>query len=386
MLNKSLLALTLSGLLIAPAPAYADLTINGFASIKAGMTLDSDDTLYGYENSLDFKNESLFAVQLMSDLGDKLSVTAQLMGRGANDFDVEFEWAFISYELSDEVRINAGRLRTPFYKYSDFRDVGYAYDWLRVPQSVYGLGFDNIEGISLYHTTQLGNFDSSLQLIAGAYDGDARISNTDVNAEIKDVLGATWELSQDWYSMRAAYLIGKVSVATESVQLQPGVTFGDFFNGLAGAGLGALVAQIDIVEDDGAFFGVGFTADKNDWLLVAEYTTLKVDNSFIADQKNLYISLGRRFDSITPYISYEKEDNPAKTEIYAPYLATLPPQLLLPVVGIVQSQAREATTYNLGLRYDFHPSAAFKIQYSTEDDEIADLRQDVLAFGVDLVF
>ncbi len=384
MLNKSLLALTLSGLLI--APAYADLTINGFASIKAGMTLDSDDTLYGYENSLDFKNESLFAVQLMSDLGDKLSVTAQLMGRGANDFDVEFEWAFISYELSDEVRINAGRLRTPFYKYSDFRDVGYAYDWLRVPQSVYGLGFDNIEGISLYHTTQLGNFDSSLQLIAGAYDGDARISNTDVNAEIKDVLGATWELSQDWYSMRAAYLIGKVSVATESVQLQPGVTFGDFFNGLAGAGLGALVAQIDIVEDDGAFFGVGFTADKNDWLLVAEYTTLKVDNSFIADQKNLYISLGRRFDSITPYISYEKEDNPAKTEIYAPYLATLPPQLLLPVVGIVQSQAREATTYNLGLRYDFHPSAAFKIQYSTEDDEIADLRQDVLAFGVDLVF
>jgi opacity protein-like surface antigen len=384
MLNKSLLALTLSGLLI--APAYADLTINGFASIKAGMTLDSDDTLYGYEDSLDFKNESLFAVQLMSDLGDKLSVTAQLMGRGANDFDVEFEWAFISYELSDEVRINAGRLRTPFYKYSDFRDVGYAYDWLRVPQSVYGLGFDNIEGISLYHTTQLGNFDSSLQLIAGAYDGDARISNTDVNAEIKDVLGATWELSQDWYSMRAAYLIGKVSVATESVQLQPGVTFGDFFNGLAGAGLGALVAQIDIVEDDGAFFGVGFTADKNDWLLVAEYTTLKVDNSFIADQKNLYISLGRRFDSITPYISYEKEDNPAKTEIYAPYLATLPPQLLLPVVGIVQSQAREATTYNLGLRYDFHPSAAFKIQYSTEDDEIADLRQDVLAFGVDLVF
>ena len=131
MIKKSLLALSLSALLA--APAYADLTINGFASIKAGMTLDSDDTLYGYDDSLDFKNESLFAVQLMSDLGDKLSVTAQLMGRGADDFDVDFEWAFISYQLTDEVRINAGRLRTPFYKYSDYRDVGYAYDWLRVP-------------------------------------------------------------------------------------------------------------------------------------------------------------------------------------------------------------------------------------------------------------
>jgi hypothetical protein len=384
MLKKSLIAATLSTLLA--APAYADLTINGFASIKAGMTLDSDDTLYGYEDSLDFKNESLFAVQVMSDLGEKLSVTAQLMGRGNEDFDVGFEWAFISYQLTDDVRINAGRLRTPFYKYSDFRDVGYAYDWLRVPQGVYGLGFDNIEGVSLYHTTQLGNFDSSLQLVAGAYDGEARISGADVNAEIKNIVGVTWELGQDWYSFRAAYLIGKLSVGAEAVQLQPGVTFGDFFAGLSGAGFGALVNEIDINEEDGTFFGLGFTADKNDWLLVAEYTLVEVDNSFISDQKNFYVSIGHRFDSITPYISYEKEDNEAKTEIYTPYLTTLPAQLLMPVAGIVQSQAREATTYNLGLRYDFHPSAAFKVQYSSEDNELADLRQDVLAFGVDVVF
>jgi hypothetical protein len=384
MLKKSLIAATLSTLLA--APAYADLTINGFASIKAGMTLDSDDTLYGYEDSPDFKNESLFAVQVMSDLGEKLSVTAQLMGRGNEDFDVGFEWAFISYQLTDDVRINAGRLRTPFYKYSDYRDVGYAYDWLRVPQGVYGLGFDNIEGVSLYHTTQLGNFDSSLQLVAGAYDGEARISGTDVNAEIENIVGVTWELGKDWYSFRAAYLIGKVSVGAEAVQLQPGVTFGDFFAGLSGAGFGALVNEIDIDEEDGAFLGLGFTADKNDWLLVAEYTLVEVDNSFISDQKNFYVSIGHRFDSITPYVSYEKEDNEAKTEIYTPYLATLPPQLLLPVAGIVQSQAREATTYNIGLRYDFHPSAAFKVQYSSEDNELADLRQDVLAFGVDVVF
>ena len=386
MLKKSLIAATLSTLLA--APAYADLTINGFASIKAGMTLDSDDTLYGYDDSLDFKNESLFAVQVMSDLGEKLSVTAQLMGRGNEDFDVGFEWAFISYQLSDDVRINAGRLRTPFYKYSDFRDVGYAYDWLRVPQGVYGLGFDNIEGVSLYHTTQLGSFDSSLQLVAGAYDGKARISGTDVNAEIKNILGVTWELGQDWYSFRAAYLIGKVSVAAENVMLptEPPVSIGTVFTGLSAAGFGALVNEIDINEEDGAFLGLGFTADKNDWLLVAEYTLVEVDNSFISDQKNFYVSIGRRFDSITPYISYEKEDNEAKTEIYTPYLTTLPAQLLLPVAGIVQSQAREATTYNIGLRYDFHPSAAFKVQYSSEDNELADLRQDVLAFGVDVVF
>ena len=84
MLKRSVMALTLAGLLA--TPAYADLTINGFASIKAGMTLGSDEQLYGYSDELDFKNESLFAVQVMSDLGEKLSVTAQLMGRGREDF------------------------------------------------------------------------------------------------------------------------------------------------------------------------------------------------------------------------------------------------------------------------------------------------------------
>ncbi len=384
MFKRSALTFAIAALLV--APAHADLTINGFASIKAGMTLNSDDTLYGYDDDLDFRNESLFAVQLSSDLGDKLSVTAQLMGRGAEDFDVGFEWAFLSYQLTDEWRLNAGRLRTPFYKYSDYRDVGYAYDWLRVPQSVYGLGFDNLEGVSLYQTSQLGQFESNLQFIAGAYDGDAVVSGNTVDAEIKSVLGVAWELSRDWYSLRAAYLTGKVTIDAGSAQLQPGVSFADFFSGLNGAGLSSLVADIDINDERAAFLGFGFTADKNDWLVVAEYTKVTVDDSFIADQNSFYVSIGHRFDTVTPFISYEREDNKAKEQIYTPYLASLPAQLALPVVGIVQSQARDAYTYNLGLRYDFHPSAALKIQYSSEDNKIVDVRQDVLAFGVDLVF
>lgn len=198
----------------------------------------------------------------------------------------------------------------------------------------------------------------------------------------------SWELSQDWYSLRAAYLVGKVSIATEPLLLpsEPPVSIGQIYAGLTGAGFGALVSEIDIVEENGAFLGLGFTIDKNDWLVVGEYTLAKLDNSFIADQKNFYVSVGHRFDSLTPYVSYEKEDNDAKTEIYTPYLGTLPPQLLLPVAGIVQSQTQKISTYNIGLRYDFHPSAAFKVQYSSEDNKTADVRQGVLALGVDLVF
>ncbi|MEH8021622.1 MULTISPECIES: porin [Rheinheimera] len=384
MFKKSLLAVSLAGLLA--APAYADVTINGFASINAGIALDKNDSLYGYDDSLDFKNESLFAIQIMSDLGEKLSVTAQLMGRGSNDFDVGFEWAFISYQINDDWRINAGRLRTPFYKYSDFRDVGYSYDWLRVPQSVYGLGYDNIEGVSLYHTTQLGSFDSSLQFVAGTYDGIGYISGNDLNVKFNDIVGVTWELSQDWFSVRAAYLAAKVTIGIDSIQLNATTTVGGVLAGLSNAGLDALVSEIDVADENGAFLGLGFTLDKNDWLVVAEYTTVKVSKSFVGDKESYYGSVGHRFDKLTPYVSYEKEKRDVKTAIYTPYTTTLPQPTLGAVVGIVQSQNRDANTYNVGLRYDFHPSAAFKVQYSSEDNNIADVRQSVLALGVDLVF
>ena len=107
-MNKPMVVISILSTLASGA-AMADLQINGFASIKAGLTSGSDKTLYGYTDELDFKNESLFAIQIRSDLGEKLSVTAQVMGRGSNDFDAAFEWAFLSYQLTDNMSINAGR-------------------------------------------------------------------------------------------------------------------------------------------------------------------------------------------------------------------------------------------------------------------------------------
>lgn len=384
-MKKTVLSLALLGCLTAPA-VFANVAINGFASIKGGMTTGSDEFLYGYDDSFDLKNESLFALQVKSDLGEKLSVTGQLLGRGNKDFDVGFEWAFITYELSDNMRVNAGRLRTPFYKYSDFKDVAYAYDWLRVPQGVYGLGFDNIEGVSFYRTEQLGALESTLQAVAGSYDGKAIVSGLEVDAEIKNILGLTWELAKGNLSGRVAYLTGKVTIDAESASLGQNVTIGGLFNTLNGFGLNNLVSAIDIQEEKGTFLGLGLTYDNSDWVAVSEITRVKVDNSFIAEQNNYYVSLGKRFNSFTPYVSYEVEDNESRDDIFLPFQTVLPPQLFVPVQGLVRSQERSTKTWNLGARYDFHPSAAFKVQYSSEKNDTTGDRAGLIALGVDLVF
>ncbi|WP_337879630.1 porin [Rheinheimera sp.] len=374
MLKRSLLAALVTA--ACWNPAQAEVEINGFASIKAGMTLGSDESLYGYDDTLDFKNESLAALQIKSDLGDKLSVTAQLLGRGTEDWDVGFEWAFLSYDLTDELRVNAGRLRTPFYKYSDFRDVGYAYDWSRVPQSVYGLGFDTIEGASLYHSTTLGIFDSNLQLIMGSYDGEAQITNQTADAKIDNIAGLAWDLGYDGYNLRAAYLVGKTTFSEANLN--------GFMAQLTGFGLGALAAQLDVQDESSSFTGVSFSVDKNNIVFVTEITKAQVDNSFISDQESWYASLGYRFESVTPYISYENEDNNAKREIYAALPVASP--VYAPVAGLVESLELDRTTINLGIRYDFHPSAALKVQYSDADNKTLDRDDRALVLGVDLVF
>jgi predicted porin len=373
-MKKTWLAMMIAAA-VASAAVQAEVNINGFASIKAGKA-SSGDSLYGYTDEIDFKNESLFAVQFQSDLGEKLSVTAQLMARGNNDFDAEFEWAFLTYQLDDAWRLNAGRLRTPFYKYSDFRDVGYAYDWLRTPQSVYDLGFDTIEGVSVYHSGSINDMQSSVQLVFGAYDGEVTLQGTKAPAQINNILGASWELSQEWLAVRVAYLVGKVTVDAP--------VFNPLFGALNGAGLNSIVKSIDFDEDDGSFFGLGMNYDRNNWLMVAEYTHVKVKDTFYANQDSYYVSLGHRFDSLTPYISYEKDEDDAKPAIYAGLPANFP--LLLPIATVVMSQEYENTAWNLGLRYDFHPAAAFKVELTSSKNNMTNQKDSLIAVGVDLVF
>ncbi|SDZ94495.1 porin [Alkalimonas amylolytica] len=376
-MKKSILAISLVSVLCSGV-ASANVHMNGFASIKGGMSTASDKSLYGYTNEWDFKNESLFAIQVRSDLGDRLSVTAQLMGRGSNDFDARFEWAFLTYELSDTMRINAGRLRTPFYRFSDFMDVGFAYDWLRVPQGVYGLGFNNLEGLSLYRTTQLGEFDSTLQLLLGSFSGNISLAGNPARADINNIAGVTWELERGWWSVRTAYLSGKVSIDA------PGLA--PLFSGLTQAGVPDLVSALDFNDDQSQFIGLGITMDQGEWVLISEYNRINVKNSFFAKRENYYLSVGYRFDSITPFVSFEREDHRSKSDIYQPYTPLLPAQLLQPVIAVVESQSVDTKTWNAGLRYDFHPAAAFKIQYSNEKNTLTDNRSDLVAVGVDIVF
>lgn len=375
---------------LAAGHSNAEVRINGFASIVGGKTLDNDKTLYGYDDEISFKNESLFALQLTADLQENLSATAQIVARGNNDFDAQFEWAYLTYEFTDELQLSAGKLRVPFYRYSDFLDVGYTYRWVRPPQSVYNLSFSTYEGLSLLHNTQLGDWDSTFQAIYGSFEGDVVAITYQDQAKLKDVLGVNWTLTYDWFSARIAYLMTEASITLNPIDPKNDIDDQNAFalnqleQALRNNGLTTHADNIAIDEDDGTFFGIGFSIDYNNILFDTEYTHFEVENSILAKQTQYYVSFGYRMDNVIIHFTYEDNDDKHDSSRFD-QLQAIPP-LNATVNAALNAVKAQSNVYTIGTRYDFHPSAAFKIDFSRFKNDINNTETDVVSVGVDLVF
>ncbi|WP_165739746.1 porin [Pseudoalteromonas sp. Z1A6] len=363
---------------LASSYTSAEVRINGFASIVGGKSLDSDSTLYGYDDDISFKNESKFALQLSADLHEKLTATAQIIARGEDDFDATFEWAYITYEYSDELQFSAGKMRVPFYKYSDFLDVGYAYRWVRPPKSVYGIPFSTYEGVSVVYSSQLGDWDSTLQGFYGAFDGDIDVFGTELPAELNNLAGINWSLSYDWFSARAAYIVADTSISSEDSGLIGLVSV------LSDSGLTNTANDLITEEDKTSFVGVGFSVDYENFLFDAEYTQFEVEDSILPEQSQYYASVGYRIDSVIVHFTYEDNDDKHDSSRFNTIESI--PTLNSAVNGALEGLRAQSNVYTIGARYDFHPSAAFKIDFSRFEDDITDTETDVVAVGVDLVF
>lgn len=107
-----------SALALAVSPVMAaEVRIDGFANFAAGQMLsDSEDgSLYGYDEDVNFKPETSYGIQFRGDLQEKLSVTAQIVGKGDEDYEAEVTWAYLTYEVTDELSVKLGRSRVPHF-------------------------------------------------------------------------------------------------------------------------------------------------------------------------------------------------------------------------------------------------------------------------------
>lgn len=361
-----------------------DIRWNGFVSVGGGIIVDESDTFEsrgatfaGYDSDVSFKPDTLIALQASVDLSEGLSMTAQLVGNGKTDFDAKFEWAYLSYEFNDEWKVNLGKLRVPFYLYSDYLDVGYAYHWLRPPTTVYeSVSFDTYEGASVLYETSMGDWDSTVQFTYGSHNSESPTGQL----EISDLVGLSWGMERDWFLMRAAYYQAAVGLDSAALSSVAG--------GLLAAGLAGVEKDFTVNKDDdtGSFATVGMKAEYGDYVVVAEFTTVDIKDSFFAKTDQYYVSAAKRFEYITVHLTYEASEADAKSGIYngipdvAPLLA-----LKAGVTGVINGQRSDVEITTVGMRYDFHSSAAFKLELSDVQQTYAG-DATLLSMSVDLIF
>ncbi len=361
MKSTKLLSALLAVSALSSVAVQADVTLSGFASINAGKVLSGDGVpqfdlgptfladypiVSAYEEEWDFEPESLFGLQVGANLTEGLTATAQIVARGANDWDPEFEWVYISYELNDNWTVQAGKKRLPLFYYSDFYDVGYAYVWMRPAADNYTWQVFNYSGLNALYNTDIGDWSLSANVYAGREDdsdnkllGDFFFGGAQTREIWKDILGGVVTLSKDWFEARFTTMQYTNERYIDGER--------QFWDG----------------KDyrDGTFYGVAFNVDMGDWFVLTELSRLDLDVNY--DTK--MATFGYRYQQFTPFIAYSEFTSEG-------------------------DDAEEHNTLALGLRWDFHPSAAFKVQYDVVNDESFSLAvagdSKALTFGIDLVF
>lgn len=324
---------------------------NGFVSIGGGMTLDDNEIMTvdgtngaAYDDRVSFKPDTLFALQAQADLVENLSATAQLVARGGNDFKAQLEWAYVSYMVSDELTFYAGRKRMPIWLYSDTMDVGYSYHWIRPPGDVYRSPLTTYEGVSARYTKPLGVVDSQVEAFFGGCELDP--SDT-VHVDVDNFGGIFWTLGYLGIQPRIGWSHAK-NTSTVTVPFPP----------------------FTLVERDNDLniYSAALSIDLGNLFVIGEAAKLDYERT-VNDVEAWYVSTGYHIGKFTPHVTFS-EFRESETNAGA-------------------GSARVNQTTTVGVRWDFHPSAALKVEFSTVQDKggtVMDGDSDAIAVAIDIVF
>ncbi|GLS24954.1 hypothetical protein [Marinibactrum halimedae] len=365
------------------------LRINGFATVGVVQQDLEEGYHRGITDELNWRRYSKAALQFTFNIDENTSFVTQLISRGEEDFDTTAEWMYLKHNFGNGWSTKIGRLRKPNYILSEFFDVGYAMPWTQPPVEVYGVLEEsaNYEAIDFTYDFEIGDWSAFAQAQYGRSETDSSVS--------PDLFAFNFNMNYDYLTLRAGYSradtffqpdsdIGTLSVGVNAAYEAAYASAGLTFDGQVG--LNEETAQL------AQFFGVAAMYDSDTWLLMAEFNSLEFDGLGV-DEDGFYLVGGYRFGQFMPFISYARSESTDDDDREAPI--TMNPVVDGAVVATQLSFNKEQDRFSLGLRYDFKPGIAFKIQYDSVDtgDTIGEFdtfpsedTTDVISATVDLVF
>lgn len=390
-MNKIPIITVLTSLvLISPNSFANDLNINGFLSVSASMLDSNDVTLDGFDNNGNFKNDTILGLQISQQVNEKTGLTGQLVSRGSDDYATESAWAYVSYAATDNLDLRLGRIRVPFFYYSDFLEVGYAYDWVRPPSEVYSIPFSSIDGTDLNYRFSLGSWDTNAQLYYGRY------TPSGAGVDLSNFTGLALSSTSGDFSLRASYhrleidsdgtgTFGATNTQAVGAITTPSVV-GVFTNPVNDALIAQGYTQQELADaandfvltgQELGFFGLAAGYDNGDISAIAEFTQGFSSTPFFTSSNTYLLKLAKRFNEFTGHLSYAATENKYDSGIDGDIQEAL---------GLENKQ----NSIIAGLRYDYDSSTALKFEAQSHNEEIVNGAKGESAMlytiALDLVF
>ncbi len=383
--------------LTAQAPAGDDWRVSGFATFGAVTTGDSEANLFrsgisaSGSDRVDFAVDSIVGLQVNRQFEHGTDVTAQVIAREdqAGSVEPRLAWAFARFTPMSNLQVRLGRMRAPFFMYSDSVWINYANIWVRPPLEVYGLNpFTDLDGADLIWRLDIGEADIEVR----PYVGRSLLLLPNRKAKLSRVYGlnltthfSDWSLFVGHAESPFALPWGDEIFTTVDAALRrsPFASVADELSGRDG------YARFD---------AIGMQWDGSNYLFSAEYAR-RAANRYIPSAHGWHITLARRFGNIAPYFMLARQiEDEAVTDAD---LSAIPPlQAGLDLFLESRNTAQKSAT--LGVRWDFHRKAALKVElthahmdrgawgsFTPAPDKLVSLserRINVLGVSVDLSF
>ena len=309
--------------------------INGFLSAGVSeASRDVSDQNTSFSDSASFDTDSIIGLQTSFHINETTDVTAQLVARGADNWDLEADWAFIRYSPTDELSLRAGRMRLPLYLFSESLEVGFSYPWVRPPSEVYAIPVDNYNGIDGTYNLNAGNWVHSVQLFVGNENDDTFETQVFYGGNLSSNLDA-WTIRLSAYTFDLKFKSSSISQEVDDI--------------IAG------------VKNGGDYFTLANMYDDGSWLLIAELSMFKADKPELFRDTNAgYITLGKHFGKFLPHFTFAHAETTDEPNYTPPNFGPIP----VPP-ALAQDPANfTGDSYTLGLRYDLSPNASAKLEWS----------------------
>lgn len=282
-----------------------DVNVNGFLSAGVGISdaspvptlafpfTPATPTFRGIGRDPNWNAYTLGGIQFDVPITQQLSVITQLVSRGTNNYNIKTEWAYLKFQATPNLIVQAGRIRVPAFLFSDTLDVGYTYPWITPPAEVYGqIPIPNTNGAQLIYTTEIKGFDIEVQPFMGQDSPTVRnLNSTVTRVKTRNVYGGEVSVSRGPVLVRASYLQANISLPLPSFLFPTPV--------------GVVPITLPPVNDTHASFtGLGTQINVHKFLILSEYTWRHV-KGFLPDTEGWYVLVGYHINpSIMPYLSY----------------------------------------------------------------------------------